>query len=136
MSAAPRSRSGRSQRLAKFVSSSDGSSAAVESFLSILKQAATKSHVLASPPDQTLHLLFRSMTTAQRKEAIGLLKKMNDDVGSLFVRCLRTHQSLSYSKTASTTSPSSCGRLESEYLVPRKTLCSSTTRSNRKVKRT
>src|SRR5258708_15029944 len=132
MSGAPRSRSGRSQRLAKFVSSSAGSSAAVESFLSILKQVATKSHVLASPQDPTLQLLFQFMTREQRKEAIGLLQKMNDDVGSLYVKSLRMAQSLSYSRMDFMTSHSYSGRLESQYGVPQKTQCSSTTRSSQK----
>src|SRR6266852_416820 len=84
------------------------------SFLSILKQLAPGLPALDSLPDQTLHSLFHSMTSAQSREAIGLLRSLNDNAGSLFVRCLRIAQSRSSSRMGCMTSPSRLGVTKSK----------------------
>src|SRR5712671_6670921 len=104
MSNAPRVRSGPSRPWPKYGSSSAGTSVAARYFRSILKQAETRLHALDSHPDRILLSLFQSMTPVQREAAIGQLQKLNDHVGSLYVRCLRISQSLNYSKTGCTTS--------------------------------
>src|SRR5216683_3994815 len=108
MSPAPRLKSGPSQRLKTSLASSKTMSAAVNYFLSTSKQVAQESHALDSLPDQTLHLLFRSMTSEQRVEAIGLMRSLNDSAGSLYVRCLRIRRYANSSKMDCMISPSSC----------------------------
>src|SRR5882724_3037752 len=107
MSNVPPVRSGPSRPWPKYGSSSAGTSAAARYFRSILKQAAIRLHGLDSRPDRILLSLFQSMTPAQRGAAIGRLRKLNDHVGNLYVRCLRINQSLNSSKTDSMTSHSS-----------------------------
>src|SRR5258707_15748604 len=104
MSNVPPVRSGPSRPWPKYGSSSAGTSVAARYFRSILKQVAIRLHGLDSHPDRILLSLFQSMTPAQRGAAIGQLRKLNDHVGNLYVRCLRIHQCLNYSKTGSTTS--------------------------------
>lgn len=133
MSAAPQSKSG-SNLIYKTSKRSYRTSSpmAVKSFLSTLRQAAIKSHALASHPDQTLQSLFDFMTLEQRTEAIGLLRQMNDDVGSCFVQCLRIHQSRSYSKMGFTTSHLSGGLSVLKYAEQHMIQCCCITPSNRK----
>src|SRR6266704_4983096 len=83
------------------------------SYLWTLRQAAHKSHASASHQEKTLRSLFQSMTKEQRAETIGLLRQMNDDVGSTFVTCLRINQSLRSSRTRFMTYPSHCDLTES-----------------------
>src|SRR5258707_13613462 len=133
MSNVPPVRSGPSRPWPKYGSSSGGTSAAARYFRSILKQAEIRLRGLDSHPDRILLSLFQSMTPAQRQAAIGRLQKLNDHVGNLYVRGLRINQSLSYSKTASMTSPSFFGPLELLCVEPLTTPCSFTTRSNPKA---
>src|SRR6266403_4515761 len=107
------------------------SSSDVRYFLSTLKRLDSKSRALASHPELTLRLLFQSMTTGERVEAIGHLAKMNDYVGDLYVQCLRINQSGRSSRMDSTTLPSSGEHMEYAQWADRMTRCSSTTRSNR-----
>src|SRR5258707_5475247 len=79
-----------------------------QSFQSTLKQAAPRLRALDSLHDQTLRSLFQSMTSAQRQEAIGQLRQLNNSVGALYVRSLRINQSLRSSRMDFTT-PHSCG---------------------------
>src|SRR5437868_15179574 len=106
MSPGRKSKSGPSQRLKTLKNSSLSSSANAQSFLWTLKHPALALPALDSLPDETLHWLFHSMTSAQRREAIGQLRRLNDHAGSLYVRCLRINQSARFSKMASMTSPS------------------------------
>src|SRR5712664_70337 len=133
MSNAPSAQSGRSRAWPTYASSSGGTSVAARFFRSILKQAETRLRGLASHPDRTLLSLFRSMTPDQRRVAIGRLQKLNDHVGSLYVRCLRINQSISCSRTDSTISRLSLGQQESECWELPMIPCSSTTRSNQKA---
>src|SRR6267142_1184968 len=105
MSNVPPVRSGPNRHWPKYASSSAGTSVAARYFRSILKQAETRLHGLDSHPDRILLSLFQSMTLGQRAVAIGQLQKLNDHVGSLYVRCLRIQKYLSCSKTACMTSP-------------------------------
>src|SRR5882672_12193228 len=130
MSNAPNAQSGSTRLWPKYVSSSGGTSAAARYFRSILKQAGIKLRALDLLPDQTLLWLFRSMTLEQRQVAIGQLRKLNDHVGDLFVRCLRIQKYLNSSKTACMTSHLYFERWESGSLELPTTPCSSTTRCN------
>src|SRR5882724_1191448 len=130
MSNVPPVRSGPSRPWPKYESSSAGTSVAARYFRSIVKQAARRLRELDSRPDRILLSLFQSMTPAQRGAAIGRLRKLNDHVGNLYVRCLRINQSLNSSKTACMTSPLYFERWESGSLGLPMTQCSSTTRSN------
>ena len=125
--------SGQTRRSLRSASSGVGSSVDARSFRLILKQAASKLRALDLLPDQTLLWLFRSMTPAQRQVAIGQLRKLNDHVGDLFVRCLRIQKYLSSSKTACMTSHLYFERWESGSLELPTTPCSSTTPSNQKA---
>src|SRR5258707_174655 len=107
--------------------------AAVKSFLSILKRLDRRLHVLALHPEPTLRLLFQSMTSVQRRVAIGYLRRLNDSVGSLYVACLRINQSPRSSRMDFTTSPSSGELTAYVHFEPSKTLCYSTTRSSRRA---
>src|SRR5712664_3888020 len=133
MSNVPSAQSGRSRAWPTYASSSGGTSVAARFFRSILKQAETRLRGLALHPDRTLLSLFHSMTPAQRQVAIGRLQKLNDHVGSLYVRCLRINQSPSCSKMGSMTSLSFCVRqgLRSagQHMIP----CSCTTHCNQKA---
>ena len=133
MSNAPSAQSGLTRLWPKYASSSGGTSAAARYFRSILKQAARRLQELDSHPDRILLSWFRSMTPEQRAGAIGRLQKLNDHVGSLYVRCLRINQSLSYSKTGFTTYRSSFEQLESRYAEQLTIPCSCTTLSNQKA---
>src|SRR6266446_4430570 len=115
MSNVPPVRSGPSRPWPKYGSSSAGTSVAARYFRSILKQAVIRLHGLDSHPDRILLSLFQSMTPAQRGAAIGRLRKLNDHVGNLYVRCLRINQSLSYSRTVSMTYPLYSVPPESQY---------------------
>src|SRR5882724_10537625 len=126
MSNVPPVRSGPSRPWPKYGSSSAGTSVAARYFRSILKQAAIRLHGLDSHPDRILLSLFQSMTPAQRGAAIGRLRKLNDHVGNLYVRCLRINQSLSYSRTDSMTSHSFFARLGLQSKEQLTTPCSST----------
>src|SRR5258705_376655 len=133
MSNVPPVRSGPNRPWPKYGSSSAGTSVGARYFRSILKQAAIRLRGLDSHPDRILLSLFQSMTSGQRQAAIGRLQKLNDHVGSLYVRCLRINQSLSYSKTECTTSLS---YFELQVLQCRErytTPCSCTTLCSRKV---
>src|SRR6267142_5473060 len=116
MSNVPPVRSGPSRPWPKYGSSSGGTSAAARYFRSILKQAVIRLRGLDSHPDRILLSLFQSMTLGQRGAAIGRLQKLNDHVGSLYVRCLRIQKYLSCSKTACMTSPLYFERWESGSL--------------------
>src|SRR5712671_904318 len=131
MSNAPRVRSGPSRPWPKYGSSSAGTSVAARYFRSILKQAEIRLRGLDSHPDRILLSLFQSMTLDQRQAAIGRLRKLNDHVGNLYVRCLRIQKYLSCSKTACMTSHLYFERWESGSLGLPMTQCSSTMRSNR-----
>src|SRR6266478_2637782 len=131
MSNVPHVRSGPSRPWPKYGSSSTGTSVGARSFRLILKQAEIRLHGLALHPDRILLSLFQSMTPAQRVGAIGRLRKLNDHVGNLYVRCLRIQKYLSCSKTASMTSPLYFERWESGSLELPMTPCCSTTHSNR-----
>src|SRR5882724_1259200 len=135
MSNVPLVRSGPNRPWPKYGSSSAGTSVAARYFRSILKQAEIRLHGLALHPDRILLSLFQSMTPAQRGAAIGRLRKLNDHVGSLYVRSLRIQKYLSCSKTACMTSPLYFERWESGSLGLPMTQCSSTTRSNPKASR-
>ncbi len=127
MSGARSAKSGLNRTLKISKGSSENISQVVQSFRSILKQAARKLPVLDSLQDQTLHLLFQSMTPAQRQEAIGQLRALNDSVGSLYVRCLRIEGSRRSSRTGSMTLLSSGEPTESELEVVERILCCSIT---------
>src|SRR5229473_2810989 len=114
MSPAHQLKSRPSRRLKTSLASSKTMSAAVNCFLSTSKRAAQESLALDSLPDQTLHLLFHSMTIAQRVEAIGLLRSLNDSAGSLYVRCLRIRRYANSSRMDCMISPSSSDPTESE----------------------
>ena len=131
MSNVPPVRSGPNRPWPKYGSSSAGTSVAARYFRSILKQAEIKLHGLALHPDRILLSLFQSMTPAHREAAIGRLRKLNDHVGDLYVRCLRIQKYLNSSKTASMTSPLYFERWESGSLELPMTQCSSTMRSSR-----
>src|SRR5258708_29972652 len=90
-------------------SSSISTSTDVPFYLSILKRAASKLHALDSHLDETLRLLFRSLTPAKRADLIGNLQKLNNACGSLYVRSLRINKSRRCSKTDFTTLPFSGG---------------------------
>src|SRR6266478_5198517 len=126
MSNVPPVRSGPSRPWPKYGSSSAGTSVAARYFRSILKQAVIRLHALDSHPDRILLSLFQSMTPAQRGAAIGRLRKLNDHVGNLYVRCLRIQKYLSSSKTACMTSLLYFERWESGSLELPTTQCSST----------
>src|SRR6267154_884150 len=130
MSNVPPVRSGPSRPWPKNASSSAGTSVGARYFRSILKQAEIRLHGLDLHPDRILLSLFQSMTPDQRVAAIGRLRKLNDHVGSLYVRSLRIQKYLSCSKTACMTSPLYFERWESGSLELPMTQCSSTTRSN------
>src|SRR6266705_3756350 len=100
MAGAQSAKSGLNRTLKISKGSSENISQVVQSFRSILKQAARRLPALDSLQDQTLQSLFQSMTPAQRQEAIGQLRALNDSVGSLYVRCLRIEGSLRFSRTA------------------------------------
>src|SRR5580698_9269828 len=104
---APRVKSGSSPRSKISPALSATISALALSSQSILKQAERRLRVLDSHPDETLRLLYHSLTPANRAEVIGNLHSLNNSVGSLFVRFLRIAQSQNSSRTASSTSPSS-----------------------------
>src|SRR5882724_9397742 len=106
------------------------SSSDVRYFLSTLKRLDSKSRALASHPELTLRLLFQSMTTDERDEAIGHLSKMNDYVGDLYVQCLRINQSQRSSRMDSMTLPFSGGPTVLESKVVKKIPCSSIMHSN------
>src|SRR5229473_1175056 len=114
MSNARQLKSGQSRRLRTLDGSSEITVAHAHSFLSILKRAAPALHALDSLPDETLHLLFHSMTKGERGEAIGILRSLNDNAGSLFVRSLRLRRYANCSKTVYTTLHSSSDPTESE----------------------
>src|SRR6266567_23122 len=133
MSGARSAKSGLNRTLKTSKGSSKNISQVAQSFRSILKQAARKLPVLDSLQDQTLRLLFQSMTLAQRQEAIGQLRLLNDSVGSLYVRCLRIEGSPKSSKTDFTTLPSSGDHLASAAFQQPKIPCCSITHYNQKV---
>src|SRR6267154_3336453 len=110
MSNVPPVRSGPNRPWPKYGSSSAGTSVGARYFRSILKQAEIRLHELDSHPDRILLSLFQSMTPVQRQAAIGRLRKLNDHVGNLYVRCLRINQSPSCSKMGCMTSPSYSGQ--------------------------
>src|SRR3974390_113153 len=92
-------------------------------FRSILKQAERRLLALDSLPDETLRLLFLSMTPVGRVAAIGHLRNLNDSVGSLYVRYLRIAQSTKLSRMDCTTSHSCFAPSGSECSEPGKTQC-------------
>ena len=86
----------------------------VESFLSTLRRLDHELLALGSPPNQTWRLLYLSMTSDQRLEAIGRLERLNPQFGNLLPTFLLTEASQSCSKTASMIFPSSGERMGSE----------------------
>src|SRR6266702_5336428 len=106
--------SGQTRRSLRSASSGVGTSVDARSFRLILKQAGIKLRALDLLPDQTLLWLFRSMTPEGRAVAIGRLRKLNDHVGNLYVRCLRINQSLSSSRMDFMTSRTYSEQLELE----------------------
>src|SRR6266481_2859290 len=114
MSDAHNAPSGLNPALTTLLDSSEITSLDAKSFLLILRLLAIRSHALDSLHDQTLRLLFQSMTPATRKEAIGHLRSMSGAVGSLYVRSLRLQKYLSSSRTDCMISRSSSGQRASE----------------------
>src|SRR5258708_26931595 len=98
-----------------------------------LKPAVNKLHALASVPEPTLRSLFLSMTKEQKVEVIGQLATLNNNVGNLYVQCLRINQLPRSFKMDYTTLRSFCVPMEYAQAMQGKTPCSSTTRSNRKT---
>ena len=88
-----------SRRLKTLKTLQNPTSEDVISFLSTLKLLETVSHVLDSHLTTELLWLFRSMTPVQRAEVIGLLAKMNLQLGRLFEAYSKTQPSPSSSKT-------------------------------------
>lgn len=85
------------------MSSNEGTFEDAIACLLTLRRRATALRVLDSAPKHQLRALYRSMTPAEREDAIGALRLMKDHVGILYVRFSRIEQSLKLSKTASST---------------------------------
>lgn len=78
-----------------------------QSYLSILRRQERELLVLDSLVQHPMQLLYHSMTEEEKTEAIGLLSRMNLELGGLSEKFLWMLRSERSSKTASMTSPSS-----------------------------
>ena len=81
-------------------------SADVTFFRLTLRRLGIKSLALDSHLRRNLLSSFRSMTSDRQTEIIGEMLETSETLGELCVEFLSIHQSRSYSRTDSTTSPS------------------------------
>src|SRR5882724_9362150 len=115
------------------MTSPTASSKAADSFLWTLKRLDRELLALGSPLRQTVQSLYHLMTSDQRAEAIGRINRLSHQLGIAYAAFLLMEASPSSSKTASTTSPSSGGRMALGSEEPPRTQCSSSTASSLKA---